>query len=66
VCNEFNLSSAISTLWKNIAILRALNKLTMNKKMKKFSYVQAVQDWFKACKGADFPANGPMCKMTGR
>jgi len=37
----------------------------MNKKMKFSNVLQAVLDWFKACKGADFPANGPMCKMTG-
>lgn len=44
VCNEFNLSSAVPTLWKNKAILPALhNKLTMNKKMKKFTM------FFKQC-----------------
>jgi len=32
----------------------------------KFSHVlQALLDWLKACKGADFPANSPICKMTG-
>jgi hypothetical protein len=38
----------------------------MNKKMMKFSNVlHTVLDWFKVCKGADFPANCPICKMTG-
>jgi hypothetical protein len=66
LCNKCNLASTVSTLWKNKALLPALhNKLTMNKKMKFSNVLQAVLDWFKACKGADFPANGPICKMAG-
>jgi hypothetical protein len=67
VCNKFNLSSTVSTLWKYKAILPALyNTLTKNKTMKKFSNVlQALLDWFKACKGAGFPANVPICKISG-
>ena len=61
------LSSTVSTLWKKKEIFPALhNKFTMNKKMKKLSNVlQALLDWFKACKGAGFPAISPICKMTG-
>jgi hypothetical protein len=49
------------------AILPALyNKLTKHKTMKKFSNVlQVLQVWFKACKGAGFPANVPICKISG-